>query len=183
MMYRYEVRHSGLHKFQVVRGQTDAEARAKAEARMAAWEVEFARIQLREAKRIQLDYRKTLQAARKEEAAERTREAEREIDNLTSFLRNAIDRAKPFDFSTLKLDKPFAEAQPTKPQVIRNPIEPKQSDSDFAIKFGLLDHIFRWRMRRKRRAAGDRFAKAHTDWVIECERNNNWNNERTTKYN
>jgi restriction system protein len=41
MMYRCEVRHPGLHKYQVVRGQTDAEARAKAQAKMASWEREL----------------------------------------------------------------------------------------------------------------------------------------------
>jgi hypothetical protein len=93
MMYRREVSHSGLHKYQVVRGQTDAEARAKAQAKMASWDAEFARIQLRQSRWTQLDYRKTEQASRKEEATERTREAEREIEKLSSLLKIIVGNA------------------------------------------------------------------------------------------
>src|SRR5882757_1054591 len=102
MMYRHEVRHAGLQKYQIVRGQTEAEARAKAQAKMASWEAEFARIQSRESKRIRLDYRKTEQVARKEEAAERTREAEREIEKLISLLQSIVANSRPFNINTLK---------------------------------------------------------------------------------
>jgi hypothetical protein len=115
MMYRCEVRHPGLHKYQVVRGQTDAEARAKAQAKMASWEAEFARIQSRESKRIRLDYLKTKQTARKEEAAERTREAEREIEKLTLLSQAIVGSARPFDVNTLKLAGNFPQPRPVKP--------------------------------------------------------------------
>lgn len=181
-MYRYEIRHAGLHKYQVIREQTEAEARAKAEAKMASWESEFARIQLRESKRRQFDYRKTLQAARKEEALERTREAEQEFENLKSLLGNIVDFAKPFNVSSLKKDEAFPKPQPIKPVIPENRSEPKRSDREFGIKMGPLDYIFYWRRKRKQRAAEDRFVKAHFDWTAECRKNNNSNAERIKRY-
>jgi hypothetical protein len=132
MMYRREVHHPGLHKYQIVRGQTDAEVRAKAQAKMASWEAEFARIQLRESKRTQVDYRKTEQAARKEEAAERTREAEREIEKLTLLMQGIVESAKPFNINTLKLGGNFPQPRPLKPLDLENSREPKRSDSEFS---------------------------------------------------
>ena len=132
MMYRREVHHPGLHKYQIVRGQTDAEVWAKAQAKMASWEAEFARIQLRESKRTQVDYRKTEQAARKEEAAERTREAEREIEKLTLLMPGIVESAKPFNINTLKLRGNFPQPSPLKPLDLENSREPKRSDSEFS---------------------------------------------------
>ncbi len=107
-------------------------------------------------------------------------------------LENIVNNDKPFDLDTLKLSGEFSEAQPIRPAFIQNPVEPKliqnpvepnRSDSGFGIKYGLLDHIFRWRMKRKQRTAEDRFVKAHTDWTIECEKNNKWSVERINAYN
>jgi restriction system protein len=183
MMYRREVSHPGLHKYQVVRGQTDAEARAKAQAKMASWDAEFARIQLRQSRWTQLDYRKTEQASRKEEATERTREAEREIEKLSSLLKIIVGNARPFNINTLKLGRNFSELRPIKPIDLENPREPKRSDSEFSVKFILLDQIFRWRKKQKSRAAEDLFHRAYTLWTFECEKNAKRNIERITKYN
>ena len=58
-----------------------------------------------------------------------------------------------------------------------------RSDSEFVIKFSLLDHVLRWRMKSKKRAAEVRFLRDYTLWKFNCEKNDKLSIERISKYN
>jgi hypothetical protein len=86
-MYSITVLHEGLNKFQVVRGHSPWEAQQKAASKKAAWDHQYARLQARESKRQTYEGKRTQREALKEEAAERTAEAEQLIEELRSVAR------------------------------------------------------------------------------------------------
>src|ERR1700730_2910476 len=111
-MYSYDVRHDGLGKYQVVRGRTESDAREKAEMKKAAWNSQYERLVLRDRKQQTTEDRRAEREALKEDAAERTAEAEKSIADLKHVLVSVVDASPVFEIAKQKIVSQFSEYQP-----------------------------------------------------------------------
>jgi restriction system protein len=146
-MYSITVWHEGLGKYQVIRARTEAEAQAKAELKKAAWNVQYTRLAARGERE-----------AMKELAAERTEEAEQEIADLGNVLTSIVEASPVFEVAKQKVVASFAESQPTPPNYLEYPREPKPEDWTFIPEFDFLDKVFAFR-RSKKITEGEQRAK------------------------
>lgn len=185
-MYSFTVRHDGLGKFQVVRGRTETEARAKAEMKKAAWDAQYGRLSARDHKRQTAEDRRAEREALKEEAAERTAEAEQAIADLGHVLVSIVEASPVFEISKQRIVSQFGEPQPQTPKFFNYPREPRREDWPFVPKFDLLDKLFGFRRNRKIRLGHEKseneFLKDHALWSAECERIQKANEEIQKEY-
>jgi restriction system protein len=162
-MYEFNVWHDGLGKRQVVRARTREEAQAKAEAKKALWNAQYARLEARGERE-----------AMKEEAIERTEEAEQVISELTGVLRAITDASPVFELEKQRTISQFLDAPPKTPNYYEMPKEPTRAEWQSAPIFDWLDNVFAFRRNRKIRLgqarAEENFASAHAAWSGEFQR-------------
>jgi restriction system protein len=133
--YEMEIRHSGLNKYQIIKGDNAYVVQQKAISKMAQWDSMWA---------------KKEEAAEKQNsqqlALEKTEEALQEQEKLETILahtleiNDAVDWDKLKNFKDYDVPKPKEPIQPPKP----NCLEPK-----YQLKFKILDHIFKSRKAEK----------------------------------
>jgi restriction system protein len=185
-MYSYNVRHDGLGKFQVVRGRTEMEAREKAGMKKAAWDAQYERLQRQNRSRQTSEDRRAERDALKEEAAERTAQAEKSIADLEHLLVSVVEASPVFEIEKQKVVSSFSERQPQAPKYFDYPREPKQEDWTFVPEFSFLDKLFAFRRNTKMRLgeekAENEFVKEHGQWSAECKRIQKANEELHKSY-
>jgi restriction system protein len=163
IMYEWTVWHDALGKRQVVRGRTEAEARAKAEAKKASWNAQYARLAARGERE-----------ALKEEAAERTAEAEQAIADIKEVLVSIVGASPVFELEKQRIVSAFAEHQPQALKYFDYPREPKREDWTFVLEFDFFDKLFAFRRNKKIRLgqekAENEFLSDHARWTADCER-------------
>jgi restriction system protein len=192
-MYEIRISHSGLHKFRIVKGETEWDAQAKAAMQTKAWDEQWQKIlqtRAREGHRQQAALNKE---QRKQLAEEQTKEAEDRIAALDSLLCDAVGKDNRVAWSKLKDHSRYPVAQPTKPQPIPVSAEPRrdsfQADLNWFTR--LIPSI-----RDKRVAQAEQgFRTAHSAWQLakaETEKRNramheqhqrdleDWNSKKAT---
>src|SRR5689334_2392526 len=100
-MWQCEIRHDGLHKYRVVKGQTQEIMRLRAEMQLRSWDEQWSRVQAAQAKReeqVQAAYNKETM---KRVAVERTIEAQKALDILNNLLSDALEVDHAIDWKTL----------------------------------------------------------------------------------
>lgn len=168
-MYSITVWHEALGKYQVVRGRTEAEARMKADLKKAAWNAQYARSLARTHKSQTVADKRAERDALKDEASDRTEEAEQAIAELGQLLTSVVDASPVFEIEKQRLVARFGEPQPKPPRYLDYPRPPKREDSTFAPRFNILDRLFASRRDKKLRLseeqANDAFRNATAHWT------------------
>ena len=170
MTFRYEVRYDGLNKFQVVRGQTPAEAKLRAETKIAAWNEQYRRMLERETKRIEGDIYRTNKSIQSETATERTAEAEQAVESLFSLLRYVVNKSTAFDPDNLRIRGSFGEPQPMPSRPLSYQAEPDPSQYQYLPKFDFWDRISKTRRKRKVLQSKASFERDHAQWAEDCRK-------------
>lgn len=170
LRYEVTVRHSGLGKYQVVRGDDKYIVEQKARARMRQWDETWQCKQAAEAKRQERETRAKAVTEWKVLAAESTQEAEKALAALDRVLAHTIDIDDTVDWEALKDFSEYTKPQPEEPGPIEIPPEPKQADAKYEVKLGVLDKLFASRKEAKERGAEERLAKDHQGWEEEKQR-------------
>jgi restriction system protein len=156
-MYSITVWHEGLGKYQVIRARTETEAQAKAELKKAAWSVQYTRLTARGERE-----------AMKELAAERTEEAEQEIADLGNVLTSIVEASPVFEAAKQKVVGSFSESQPTPPNYLEYPREPKPEDWTVIPEFDFLDKVFAFRRNKKiqegEKRSKNEYLKDYAQW-------------------
>lgn len=155
-MYSITVWHEALGKYQVVRGRTEAEARMKADLKKAAWNAQYARSLARTHKSQTAADKRAEREALKEEAAERTEEAEQAIADLGNVLTSIVSASPVFEIEKQRIVAPFSDAPPQAPKYLNYPREPKREDWTFIPQFNFVDRLFAFRRNKKTRLAEER---------------------------
>jgi restriction system protein len=179
-MYQYDLSHSGLNRFRVIKGATPSEVQAKASAQLQIWENMYQR-QIEAEKRRRERER---QAANREQAAtlkeqqiqlatDLSQEAERSIAEAQEILTVALQEGALFDWETLKDVAPFRRSKPTppgEPKIPQKPdpssVQPKPDPNDgpFQPKTSLLNSLVPGLRRRATEEARRRYESACADW-------------------
>lgn len=143
-VYRAELRHQGLNKFQVVRASSKEELNQKCNAIVAQWNSQWLKKQERERRERELATKRAARekAIRNDEesmrlATQKSKEARLIQDKLDSIL---VDNLTPLyiNFDELKSHAQFLEPYPKDKAFVQMPTEPLSTDAKYNPKPSFL---------------------------------------------
>lgn len=141
----------------------------KADLKKAAWNAQHEKSLARMHKSQTAADKRAEREALKDEASDRTEEAEQAITELGQLLTAVVDASPVFEIEKQRLVVRFGEPQPKPPRYLDYPRPPKREDSTFAPRFNLLDRLFASRRDKKLRLseeqADDAFRNATAHWT------------------
>jgi restriction system protein len=174
-MWQCEIRHDGLHKYRVVKGETPAIMQLRAEMQMRSWNEQWERAQASRTKRqaqLKAAYEKEVN---KQTAAERTREAMEALDALGSLLGSILEEDHRVNWENLKDRSQLPVPEPTRANDIPAPKEPDINEMQFRPRLNFITRLIpSIRDKEKARVEG-MFGSARKAWLsdkAETERRN-----------
>jgi len=167
--YEVEVRHRGLHRYQVIRGDNKLVVETKARAKMAQWDEMWKKRLERQQRALERQQRAQEIAEKKKLADERTAEAQEALTVLERVLAQALAADSTVDWESLKdyTDYPVPRPEkpaPPKPLPSEIPPEPRRYDPKYMVKPGILDRLITSRRTAKIKQAGEQFERDHQTW-------------------
>lgn len=159
-MHSITVWHEALGKYQVVRGRTLAEAQLKADLKKSAWDAQYLKSVARTQRSKSAADKRAEREALKEEAADRTEEAEQAIQGLGQVLPSIVNASPVFEMTKQKITAPFGERQPQAPRYLEYPSAPKREEP----QLGILDNIFPFLRKKRIDQAEGLYLKAYGQW-------------------
>jgi len=160
-MWQCEIRHDGLSKYRVVKGETQAIMRLRADMQIQSWNQQWERVCLsREKRRVA-----TLKDINKQLAADHTNEAQQAIGELERILTSILEQDHTIDWSKLKDRSPFPVVEPTKPKEDAVPSEPDINDMQFKPNLSVLTRLIPPIRRKEMARAASRFGEARMVWL------------------
>jgi restriction system protein len=173
--YSVELWHDGLKKHRLIKGSDNAIVRRKADLQAAEWEEKWTQVSARDQDRRDKEGQKRQQEANKRLAAERTAEAQRELDRLRSVLRHTLEVNDAINWDDLKDRSEFPERPPAKPQLPKKaqprslPPEPSIHAPAYQPKLGFLGKVMASRRERLVSECRERFNTDHAQWIREVK--------------
>jgi len=162
--YEMDVEHKGLNKFRRIRGADSVVVEQKARAQLAAWEDQWQRRssadKTRSARRQAIEERER----NKEEAADRTEDAQKAIEDLKLILENTLKKNDAITWGTLYDRLAFAEVPPVPREGASAPRQPSASDPEFRPQSTILSWLVPSIRRGYEAAAAEAFRTAHERW-------------------
>ncbi len=169
--YIVEVRHDGLNEIRTISDRDEDTAIRKAEALGARWNEKWHRVELQRSSREE-------KHASKQQAEERTAEAQEDLQAAASILRDSVDNSGPLAWDTLEDRRKFVFSDtntypslnfgqngfPISVKEERSPREPQATDPEFAFQLNLWEKLWPAARLRKQESAVDRFGAAHRQW-------------------
>jgi restriction system protein len=172
--YQLEIRHQGLGKFQIIRGDNHYIVEQKARATRVQWDQMWD-------KKQQIEEKKNL-------ASEQSAEAQVALAALEATLAHTLNLNDAVDWKSLKnhsdypVPKPKKLKLPNKPTSPEVPREPRQSDNKYQAKLGLLDRLVSSRRIIKEQQVEERFRTDHQRWYEAKEEAANQYNSLLEQY-
>jgi restriction system protein len=170
-MWQREIKHEGLHKHRVVKGQTQEIVNLRVRMQIASWNDQWARVQAIQKKHQSQQQRANNKEAKRKVAEERTREAQRALDALGHLLADVLENDHAIDLSSLIDSSEYPIAQPAKPTaeppLAEEPVprEPDINDTEFKPMLSLIARIIPSQRRKEIQKAADRFSEAKRRWA------------------
>jgi restriction system protein len=124
-MFEVTLRHEGLHKYRIVKGNTQEEANLKADLQAKIWNEQWAKAKEREQRDLQKMRSGMLTAQRKELAAEKDSDAAKLCASMESLLVVSAQRDHRIQWSKFKHALQYMEKAPAAPKPIPIPLEPQ----------------------------------------------------------
>ena len=176
--FSVEAFHEGLHKHQLLRSTDRTILSNKARVVELLWNATwnkqqdarnrtFRSYEAKEAKKFHLEQQKN-------QASERTAEAEQTIKALRNILCGNIELDPTIDWEELKAKTPFSQAVPVKPLYPLAPMppsmppQPDRSDFRYRAPLSILDHILPSRKAARLALYAGRFESDLKDWQDAC---------------
>lgn len=152
--YSLEIQHRGLHKYQVVRADNPYIVQQKARNAMSKWDQMWNRREEKEAKANSIQ-------EKKEQALQRTREAEAALARLDTILAHTLTVNDAVDWQSLKSTADYSVPEPLP---IASACEPRKTDWKYEVKLGILDWLFTSRRIAKRLKTNEQYEADHNLW-------------------
>ena len=163
--YQIVVRHAGLHKQRVIRGDDQYIVEAAAQAQTRAWNEQYAKkLASEELRRDREERRKDIEDSLRE-ADVRTGEAQADLDALRGILAATLCVDDRVDWETLKQHQPFSQPQPQQRPYLSIPPEPHEGDARFRPQFNLLDKLWAGSAEKKQMTSRALFLAEHAAWL------------------
>jgi restriction system protein len=140
-MWQCEIKHDGLHKYRVVKGETQAIMQFRAEMQMRSWNEQWERVQASRAKSQAQLKAAHAKETNKQTAAERSREAQEALDALETLLTNILEVDHTINWEKLKDHSPFPVPEPVRSKDIPVPREPDVNDEQFQPRLNFITRL------------------------------------------
>ncbi len=164
LQYETEIRHEGLHKYEVVRGRSPYEVQQKAQAKLAQWDQMWQKHSEKDSAAQDREEAKQRKEEQKALAAQRTEEARQAITSIEDTLKTALKRKKQDYWANLLEKSEFAEPPPARPGRLQAPAKPLQAEPKYNPAPTFLDRIFPSRLQLKRAKATLQFKHDLEQW-------------------
>ena len=167
--FSVEVYNRGLNKHRLIRGPDPEVVKQKVLCQVAEWNEMWA-------KRAAAKRQMTMAERKKEEAADRTSEAQRTLQALRDVLQSSLPDSKEVDWETLKDRTPFpnpapaVSKRPLPPTQGPTPEAPSRSSPQFQLKLGILDKLMKSRRKEKEDGTAKLFESAMREWEAARDR-------------
>jgi restriction system protein len=174
-MWQCEIRHEGLHKYRVVKGETPAIMQLRAEMQTRSWNEQWERVQASRGKRQAQLKAAHAKETNKQTAAERTREALEAHNVLASLLSSVLEEDHVINWEKLKDHSHFPVPAPARAKDIPAPKEPDINDVQFQPKLNFLARLIPSIRDKEETRARSTFHDARNAWLgdkAETERRN-----------
>lgn len=180
--YHVEVRHKGLGKYQLIRGDDPHIVKQKAQSQMIQWDSKWAAEQEKKQKAASLQKQKqqaanqikaakkekeakaALIAMKKEHAATQTADAQAEVTALKNILAHTQQVDAKIKWELLKDRSDYPVPPPKQPEI---PREPQKDDGEYRVEYGFWDQFSSSKRSEKEQTAVLAFQAAHTRWEKE----------------
>jgi restriction system protein len=180
--YQIEVRHEGLNKYRLIRGRDKYVVEQTAAALLASWHEMWEKKLKKEAAIKEKEAAIKEKGDRKQEAIEKTREAQDAIMGIKNTLRRALETNVAFNWDSLIDKSAFPKSKPKSPELLTVPIEPQKGDKSFIPKINFFISIFPRLKQRRISGANRLFEQAHLEWERGKKRVEETNGELLEKY-
>jgi restriction system protein len=167
--YSVAVQNRGLNKHRLIRGPDGEVIKAKVLCQVAEWNEQWA-------KRAAAKRQMTMAERHKEEAAERTAEAQETLQALREVLSSSLPDSKALDWEVLKDKAPFpkptpgAPNRPSRPTQDPIPEAPSRTSERYRPQIGLLDKIIKSRRAEKENWKARLFESDTREWEAKRDR-------------
>lgn len=159
--YFIEVRHNGLNKFRVIRGNDPSVLEQKAAMQMAVWEEIWRKKCDKEQHESNLE--KNINGAK-----QRSEDAVQCIKDIENTLKYSLEKNDAIDWDKLKDKSRFNKSKPQPPahgvELKEVPPPPMESGSKYKPSFGFLDNLFRSRKQKKLAQMAKMFVEDYQAW-------------------
>jgi len=156
-MWQIEVRHTGLNKYRLIRGNDQYVVEQKAEAQRAMWNEMWR-------KKVGREQRILNKQSKLEKAQEQTKEAVESIEELENILSNALKSDPTVKWDSLKDNSTVSQLIPFLPQSENIPDPPKETFVQYQPDIGFFDKLFPSRKEKKIIASKELFKKDYQQW-------------------
>jgi restriction system protein len=163
-MWQIEIKHAGLHKYRVIKGETREIMQLRAQMQLHSWDEQWERVQATQKRRqaqLKAAYSKE---TKKHLAAERTGEAQKALDALEHLLTSVLEEDHEVDLSLLVDNSEYAAAKPTSPVEEPIPREPDSNDPEFRARLNLFTRIIPPLRTKERERVAAKFREAKKKW-------------------
>lgn len=173
--FTLELWHDGLKKHRLIRDGSKEVVRRKAELQIGEWHERWSIVDARQREISEKTSGKRRQEERKAHAGERTLEAQREFDQLSTLLaftltvNDAVDWEKLKDRSVFQEARPVLGKLPAEPQLPALPREPQSIDSAYLPVLGILDKLISSRREQRVAEKLSIFKSDHHAWSKRVE--------------
>ena len=175
--YEIEVSHEGLNKYRHIKGADVHVVNQKAAAQMQTWDEMWQKKLMQERKKNERERAVRNKENKKNTAAERTAEAERNIVALSTVLQQAIETNNTVNWNSLIKDSNFGEAKPKEPTYKLPSVQPTRADEKYCLKPNLLDTLIPHLKNKKLKKLNDVFVEDLSLWEKEKLAKNKFNEE------
>jgi len=168
--YHMEIRHRGLSKFQVVRGDNEYIVKQKAMAIMKQWDAMWEKRNEKETKINARRIERENVEGKKQHAIEKTEEALKCIEELKNTLIYTLSIDDTINWNSLKnrteypAHKPEKASIPAKANYPQISKEPQKTDPEFSPKYNIIDYLFKKIKTKKELRCLEIYNNAYKAW-------------------
>lgn len=157
-MWYIEIRHEGLNKYRVIRGQDKYVVEQIAAAQQAVWNGMWQ-------KKLEKRNKELGRLSKIEEASQRSRQATEDIITIENILKHTLEINDTVDWESLKDKSEFGDPKPQPPQLLIVPEPPKETDPKYQPKFRFLHKIFSSKKQSTTNRKQLLFKSDYVEWV------------------
>lgn len=166
-----EIKHDGLGKFKIVKGETQYEAEQKANTQMEQWNEIYDKKLKKEKREQEKIEQQEFIVEQINKAQHETEAAKLKMIDIRDYLKNSL-KEKPIKFDILKSKTKFNEEKPVRKLPYGEvEIESRPVLDNFAPEIGILDKIIKSRIIKKNRIAEEKLSRAIEEYDIRVEEN------------
>ena len=168
--YTLNLWHDGLKKHRLLRGDSQSIVQLKAQLQVEEWQEKWGEVESKRLQRSERALGKQQQEESKSEAADRTTDAQQELQSLSSLLHATLKVDDRVDWDNLKDKTEFSEPKPKPVTIPAEPVltilprEPQRPDSKYQPSLGFLDKLISSRKARILEECARAFASDIDAW-------------------